>query len=177
MTRLSFTSRTARSLAAALLCLVPLAVVPAGCKLFRKTPLQSVVQMRDPQSAGQLLEGFYAVESGAWRWTARQFSVKLKTPAEAAQKGAILRLLLTVPPAAIEKSGAITLSASVEGTPLTPQTYSTPGEYTYRRNVSAELLTGSETMVNFELDKSMTPDGPDKRDLGVVVTTVGLEPR
>jgi hypothetical protein len=30
-------------------------------------------------------------------------------------------------------------------------------------------------IVYFQLDKSMTPGGPDKRDLGVVVTAVALE--
>jgi hypothetical protein len=177
MTRLSLTSRTTRSLAVALLCLAPLAVVPAGCKLFRKTPLQSTVNTFDPHTAGQLVEGFYAVEAGAWRWTARQFSVRLKIPAGAAQKGATLRLSFTVPPAVIEKSGTITLTGSVEGSSLAPQTYSAPGDYTYRRNVPADLCSGSDTTVSFELDKAMTPDGPDKRSLGVVVSTIGLEPK
>ena len=101
MTRNSLTNRTVRSLAVALLCLAPLALVPAGCGLFRKTPLQSTVNMGDPRVAGQLVDGFYGVEAGSWRWTARQFSVKLKTPEGAAQKGATLRFLLTVPPAVI----------------------------------------------------------------------------
>jgi len=175
MTRLSLTNRTVRSLAAALLCLAPLAVAPAGCKFFRKPPLQSRVNMSDPRTAGQLLDGFYGVEAGAWRWTARQFSVKLKPPAGAAQKGATLRLELVLPPPVIEKSPAIALSASVEGSPLAPETYSAPGEYTYRRDVPANLLTGSDAIINFALDKSMKPDGPDRRELGVVVTTIGLE--
>ena len=174
MTRLSLTNRTVRSLAAALLCLAPLAVAPAGCKFFRKPPLQSRVNMSDPRTAGQLLDGFYGVEAGAWRWTAKQFSVKLKVPAEAAQKGASLRVLLTVPPAVIEKSGAVTLSASLEGSTLAPETYSAAGQYTYRRDVSASLLGGSDTVVSFQLDKSMTPGGEDKRELGVVVTTIAL---
>jgi hypothetical protein len=152
-----------------------LAVAPAGCKLFRKTPLQSTVNTGDPRAAGQLLDGFYAVEAGAWRWTAKQFSVKLRIPEAAAQKGAMLRLLLTVPPAVIEKSGAITLSASLEGETLASETYSTAGQYTYRRNIPASLLGGTNTVVSFQLDKSMTPDSPDRRDLGVVVTTIALD--
>jgi hypothetical protein len=175
MTRLSLTNRTVRSLAAALLCLAPLAVAPAGCKFFRKPPLQSRVNMSDPRTAGQLLDGFYGVEAGAWRWTARQFSVKLKPPAGAAQKGATLRLELVLPPPVIEKSPAIALSASVEGSPLAPETYSAAGNYTYRRDVPASLFGGADMIVYFQLDKSMTPGGPDKRDLGVVVTAVALE--
>jgi hypothetical protein len=152
-----------------------LAVAPAGCKLFRKTPLQSTVNTSDPHIVGQLLDGFYSVEDGAWRWTAKQFSVKLRTPEGSAQKGATLRLLLTVPPAVIEKSGAISLSASVEGSTLASETYSAAGQYTYRRDVPASLLGATNTIVTFQLDKSMTPDGPDRRDLGVVVSTIALE--
>jgi hypothetical protein len=152
-----------------------LAVAPAGCKLFRKTPLQSTVNTSDPHIAGQLLDGFYAVEDGAWRWSAKQFSVKLRVPEGASKKGGTLRLLLTVPPAVIEKSGSIALSASLEGSTLASETYSAAGQYTYRRDVPASLLGGSDTTVTFQLDKSMTPDGPDKRDLGVVVSTIALE--
>jgi hypothetical protein len=175
MTRLFVESRAARSLAVAVLCLAPLAVMPAGCKLFRRTPLQSIVNTRDPRTAGQLLEGFYGVEAAAWRWSAKQFSVKLKTPAGAAQKGATLKLVLTVPPAVIENSPTVTLSASLGGSALPPETYSTPGEYTYRRDVPANLLAGSDATVNFELDKSFKPSGPDKRELGLVITTISLE--
>ena len=175
MTRLFLTRRTARSLAVAVLCLAPLAVMPAGCKLFRRAPLQSIVNTRDPRTAGQLLDGFYGVEAAAWRWSAKQFSVRLKTPAGAAQKGATLKLVLTVPPVVIEKSTTVTLSASVGSATLPPETYSAPGEYTYRRDVPANLLTGSDVIVNFALDKSMKPDGPDRRELGVVITTIGLE--
>jgi hypothetical protein len=154
---------------------VLLAVAPAGCKLFRKTPLQSTVHTRDPRTAGQLLDGFYGVEAAAWRWTAKQFSVKLKTPNGASQKGAILRLVITVPPAVIEKSTTLTLSASLQGAALAPETYSAPGDYVFQRDVPSNLLSGSDVTVVFQLDKSMTPDGPDKRELGLVVTTIGLQ--
>ena len=51
----------------------------------------------------QLVSGFYGIETGAWRWTGKQFAVALGTPAGAAQKGAVLELKLTVPPVTIEK--------------------------------------------------------------------------
>ena len=167
-------SHTARALAVAALCLLPLAVAPSGCKLFRRYPLQSTVNTREPKAAGQLLEGFYGIEAAAWRWTAKQFAVKLKTPVGAAQKGATLRFVLNVPAVAIEKSGAITLSAKLAGSPLAPETYSTAGDYTYQRDVPASLLTTSDVIVDFSLDKSMIPGGPDMRELGVVATTIAL---
>jgi hypothetical protein len=175
MTSLSLTGRTARALAVAVLCLVPLAVAPAGCKLFRRAPLQSTVNTRDPRAAGQLLSGFYGVEAAAWRWTWKQFSVKLKTPPGAAQKGGTLRLVFTLPPDVIEKSGTVTLSAMLGSSTLAPETYSAPGPYTYQRDVPASLLAGKDVTVEFQLDKAIRPGGLDRRELGLVATTIALD--
>ena len=169
-----FPESLSRRLSIAVLLLAPLAVMP-GCKLFHRERMQSTVNTRDPHITGQLLDGFYGVEAGAWRWTGKQFSVKLKTPANAAQNGATLRVVLTVPPQVIERSGAITLSGRVGGTSLAPETYSTPGPYTYQRPIPAAELSKSDVTVAFSLDKSFVPGGPDLRELGIVVTTIALQ--
>ena len=175
MTAIVRKGRFSRRLSIAILVFAPLAVLPTGCKLFHRERMQSVVNTRDPHIVGQLLDGFYGVEAGAWRWTAKQFSVKLKTPAGAAQKGATLRVVLTVPPQVIDKSGPITLSGRVGGVSLAPETYSAPGAYVYQRQVPAAELSKADVTIAFSLDKSMVPGGPDLRDLGIVVTTLSLE--
>jgi hypothetical protein len=133
--------------------------------------------MADPKSAGQLISGFHAIEDGAWRWTERKFVISLRPPASAAEKGAILDLKLTVPPPTAEKVGAVTLTASIGGTALTPETYSKSGEYNYRRDVPPALLAGDSVRVEFELDKAIPPGDPDIRELGVIVLRAGLESR
>ena len=80
--------------------------------------LSSTVHMGDPKAANQLIAGFYDIESRAWRWSKRQFSVNLRPPPGAAQKGAILTLNLTLPPVVIETDKSITLTASVNGTKI-----------------------------------------------------------
>ena len=175
MTRIFLTRPASRRLAMALLCLTPMAVVPSGCKLFRRAPMQSTVNTRDPRAAGQLVDGFYGIEAAAWRWTAKHFTVKLKTPAGAAQKGGTLRFLFSVTDVMIEKSGPITLSAKIGSTSLAPETYSAPGAYTYQRDVPASELGKSDVTVAFAVDKSMVPGGPDLRELGVVASTIALE--
>ncbi len=175
MTEMFWKGRTSRKLAIAVLCLAPLAVMPAGCKLFRHTPLQSTVNTRDPRAAGQLLSGFYGVESAAWRWTSKQFSVKLKTPAGAAEKGGTLSFSFNIPPEVIEKSGTITLSGKAGGVVLAPETYSAPGSYVYKRDVPGSELGKSDLTVDFALDKSMFPEGVDRRELGVVAVTIALQ--
>jgi len=87
-------------------------------------------------------------------------------PSGASQKGATLRLRLSVPPVIVEKLKTITLSATIGGSALAPETYTQPGDYTYTRDVAPALLGGESVRVDFQLDKSMPPTGADLRDLG-----------
>jgi hypothetical protein len=136
--------------------------------------LASTIQMGDRTMANQLASGFYDIESSAWRWTMQKFAVDLRPPAHSAQKGAVLELHLSIPPATIQKLGSIALSAAIGGTALAPETYSKAGQYTYRRDVPANALIGDTARVDFQLDKAMPPGDVDKRELGVVAVSVGL---
>src|SRR5579885_136828 len=94
-----------RALVAALLAVAVCAA--SGCHRKKKTEpeaaaeagphIASTVHLGDPKSVPQLIGGFYDIESGAWRWTGKQFTVDLGVPLGAAQKGAALTLDLTVP--------------------------------------------------------------------------------
>jgi hypothetical protein len=161
-----------------------LVFAPPGCKP-RKVRVQqtdeeaprmaSALHMGDPKAEAQLVSGFYGIEQGAWRWTQRQFAVVLRPPFGSAAKGATLQLRLTAPPVVIKKLKTISLSATVSGSALPPETYTQPGDYTYTRAVPASLLTGEAVRVDFQLDKAMPPNSSDLRELGVVVVSVGLE--
>jgi hypothetical protein len=164
----------------ALLCTLP------GCK-HRKVAerqtveesgapaLASTVHMGDPRAVVQLARGFHDIEAHAWRWTMRQFSVYLRPPAGSATKGAVLILSLTVPSAVLQTGKTISLSAAVNDTKLITETWSKPGNYLYRCDVPAALLTGEAVRVDFELDRALPPSPKDARELGVVVSKVGLE--
>ncbi|HWC98820.1 MAG TPA: hypothetical protein VG456_18800 [Candidatus Sulfopaludibacter sp.] len=165
--------------------LVALALVPLGCKQPKKVQVQqtveesprmaSAVRMGDPKLETQLVSGFYGIEGNAWRWVAKQFTVVLRPPFGASQRGATLQLSLTVPDPVINKLKTISLSASVDGSPLPPETYTQAGPYVYKRDVPASLLTADSVKVDFQLDKAMPPTDQDKRELGVVVNSVSLE--
>jgi hypothetical protein len=137
--------------------------------------MMSVLNVADPKTEPQLVKGFYGVEAGAWRWTEKQFSVVLRPPAGAAQKGAKLTVKLTVPPVAIEKLKAVSLSASVGGTALQPETYTAPGDYLFVRDLPPTAFTGDSVRIDFQLDKAMPPSGGDIRELGIIVFSIGLE--
>src|SRR5581483_11457712 len=132
------------------LALAALLWAPVACKHKRPAAQEFVqepariptsVHMGDPRAAGQVISGFYDIEDGAWRWTGKQFVVELGTPLGASGRGATLVLHFTIPPVVIEKNPAITLSASVDGNVLPPETYTKAGEYVYKRDVPASLMS------------------------------------
>ena len=161
------------------LLLLTLAFAPLGCKRQQTgqgaSAMASTIHMGDPQTAPQLTSGFYGIEQNAWRWTGRRFSLVLRPPLGASQKGATLQLRLTVPPVIVEKLKNVSLSATIGGSALPPETYTEAGNYTYTRDVAPPLLAGQSVRVDFQLDKSIPPSGADLRDLGLVVLSAGLE--
>jgi hypothetical protein len=133
----------------------------------------SVIRMNDPSSSAQLLSGFYPIENNSWRWTAGKFSALLRTPPGAAQSGATLTMAFVVPEIVIRKVGNVTLRASIGGTALKPETWTAAGTYEYSADVPPSMLAPESVKVDFALDKSLPPD-VDRRELGIIVTSVGL---
>ena len=133
----------------------------------------SVIQVADPQVASQLLKGFHGVEQGSWRWTEKEFSVSLKPPAPG--KPATLQLKLSLPEVLLKRLQSVTLKAVVNGVALPSETYTQPGAHVYAQSVPANALTGESVRVDFTLDKALGPDESDRRQLGVVVSSVALE--
>jgi hypothetical protein len=171
---------------AAAILVLSLAMAPAGCKPHRRVAVQtveeapalaSVVSTADPQVAKQLVVGFYGVQQNSWRWTAGRFSVLLRPPRTAAASGAVLQLKFAVPDAAFSKMNGVSLSAYVNGTALPPEKYTQAGQFIYSRDVPASLLTGDVARVDFSLDKAIPASAADGRELGVVVSLVGFQPK
>lgn len=139
--------------------------------------LASTVYAGDPNAAPQLVGGFYGIEDYSWRWTAQRFAVVLRPPEGATGEAANLVVRLGIPEVVIKKLHSISLTARIGGAVLPPETYKQPGDYTYTHEVPANQLTSEEVRVDFQLDKVMPPSGQDIRELGIVVTSIGLEPR
>jgi len=181
------TRRTRLPLLAGALALA-LALAPLGCKNQPKAvkvasaqgealTLASTVRVSEASQEPQLLDGFYSVEANSWRWTARQFRVVLRPPIGSAQSGATLDLALTVPQVAIDHSRSVTLSASIEGTPLQPETYTKSGQFEYKRDVPGSALGKQAVRIQFSLNNAIPPTGAERRELGIIVTSVGLQPK
>ncbi len=140
-------------------------------------PLATRVEAADPRAAPQLVSGWWYVEQNAWRWTARKFAVILRPPIGAASGGAVLRLNFSLPDVVFSHCKEVTLSASIQGEPLAPETYRRPGAALYTRDIPADLLSTHSVRVDFELDKALPPSKADMRELGLVARSLGLETR
>lgn len=171
---------TRRSVAA-----LPVCLLLAGCKRRDKIRVQQVeedsgvlasaVHMGDPKAAPQLLKGFYSIESGAWRWTAGNFALALRPPRNAALKGATLHFRFTLPEAILSQVKTVSLSAAVNGTALSPETYTQQGEFDYSREIDPKLLQGEAANIEFTLSKFVPAGLIEQRELGVIATSAALE--
>ncbi|MBI1356498.1 MAG: hypothetical protein GC160_19315 [Acidobacteria bacterium] len=139
--------------------------------------LLSSVNVADPRAEEQLVGGFHDLEQRAWRWTAKQFTVLLQPPPAVAGRPYTLDARLTIPGVVIEKLGPVTLTASIGGVDLAPETFSAPAENVlYSREIPAEAAIGSEPVeAVFRLDKAIAPGELDSRELGVVALSFALK--
>jgi hypothetical protein len=161
------------------LIVIPLLLAGAGCKRRNRSSGQSQLRAStifagDPNVAGHFAKGFYDVEANAWRWTGKDFAVDLSPPLHAEQKGAQLVVKLAVPDAVIQKEMSVQLSASIKGSNLEPQVYSKAGQYTYTRDVPADKLAADPVRIEFSVDHTLPPTDLDRRELGIIVSEVGL---
>lgn len=137
----------------------------------------STVYTGDPNSGPQLVDGFFQIEDHSWRWTTQRFAVVLRTPWRNGEQSAALLAEITVPAAQIARLKRLTLAASVGHTSFLPETYSHPGSFIYEREVPASLLHDQEVRIDFTLDRVSEPGSQDQRRLGVIVSSIRLEPQ
>jgi hypothetical protein len=130
----------------------------AGCHV--RQAISSDLKMSDPIIEKQLLGGFYEVEDGQWRWTARRFGVALKPPEGSDRTGSTLNLKLFIPESQIQKLGPMTLSADAGDVTLAPETFAQAGSFLYSRDIPPDLLRTNLLPVVFSFNKALEP--PDE---------------
>ncbi len=136
----------------------------------------SSVATSNPAQAAQLLSGFYGIESGSWRWSAKNFSVLLKAPPDSNRKGGDLTLRFLVPDSQLQRLGALTLTGEANGQRFPSRTYTSSEPSVYSAHVSADALLSGFAVVNFKLDKASVNVNGDSRELGVIVMGASLGP-
>lgn len=123
------------------------------------------------------MEGFYALENGAWRWTGKHFAVDLGVPANARQNGATLRLKFTVTPAMLKGHPTLAISGKLGEFKVPAQHFNKAGTFELASSVPASALQTDRVRAEFFLDGSFRPGGADIRELGLIAHSVALEAR
>jgi tRNA (mo5U34)-methyltransferase len=114
----------------------------------------------------ELLGGWHESEETGWRWTAREFAVRVR----AGERARALTMKLYIPEESLRRLGAITLSGSVDGRELEPAIFESAGLAMFVRDVSA----AGEVEVRFRVDKALPPDEDDARERGVIVASIAM---
>ncbi len=133
------------------------------------------INVADPRSEPQLLEGFYPLEQGTWRWTEKEFSVILSVPAAVPGHQPNLDARVSLP-SALQDLVPMTLFAEVEDVEV--------GSHVFNELVTEELVTfpipdgllaDEAALIKFRLDKALGPRDSDSRQLGVIVTSIAIK--
>lgn len=140
-----------------------------------QSTLLSALRMNDAEAPAQLLKGFYGIENGTWRWTAGDFSVVLKTPPGAAQKGGALTFALSIGDALLKQVHSQTLTLAIGGKTVKTETYTEPGNHTFSADIPASALAADKVTLDFNVDHTLPPGSPDRRQLGVIALSLDLE--
>jgi len=82
---------------------------------------------------------------------------------------------IVIPDSQIKTLGPMTLSADVDDRTLDPQTFSKGGDYSYVRDVPADVLRTNLAPVIFSFDKAVAPSAADGRELAAIVTEISLQ--
>lgn len=115
----------------------------------------------------ELLEGWHESEETGWRWTRREFAVRIRG------NGTALTMNLFVPEESLKRLGPLTLSTNARGRELEPAVYETPGLHTLVRHLDA--TPGAELLLRFRLSGALPPDQDDDRERGIIVGSIAVE--
>ena len=132
-----------------------------------------LVRSRAVRQQAHLLGGWHKIEPAGWRWTERRFAVAFHDCKR--ERRAHLRLNFALPESLVEQLNPLRLAAAAEGRELGVETYQSSGEHLFQAHLPEDLLEREPVVIEFELDKAVPPGPVDKRELGVIVTSVELD--
>jgi cephalosporin hydroxylase len=139
-----------------------------GCRRT-ETPRLSRIEVGKAGNE-ERLRGFYET-TGSWRWTSRVFAVLLDPPSQGRE--VYLELDMDLPREIMSVSGAVTLTARVNGVEAGRQKYLSMGRRLFSMRVPEAALAKQPALVEFELDQQA--EGPGKRPLGLIAFSAALQ--
>ena len=132
-----------------------------------------LVRSRAVRQQAHLLNGWHRIEPAGWRWTEGRFAVAFHDCKR--DGGPHLRLNFAIPESLADQLCPLKLAAAAGGRELGAATFASAGEHLFQTRVPEKLRECEPLVIEFTLDKSVPPGPVDKRELGVVVTSVELD--
>lgn len=119
----------------------------------------------------ELLAGFHEAEGPGWRWTKGSFSAGIDLTGRAGPDRIILRVF--VPEELLARLGPRRMTVSIDGVPVEPAVFDTPGHQSIVRRFRAR---GKRSIVaSFRLDAAIPADEIDDRERGIIVVALDCE--
>ncbi len=118
----------------------------------------------------ELLEGWHAAEGTGWRWTAREFSFRIRTTGTARARTVALNLFL--PDELLVAHGAVALLGTMNGGDLEPAEFRHAGAHVLVRPLPRG---GDDILARFRVSATLPADAHDSRERGVVVTSISVD--
>jgi hypothetical protein len=132
--------------------------------VVEREPTASYLKMNAPEAEQQLVSGVYQLEN-AFRWTAGQAVILLKSPPSAASVRVVFTIHASAP--------ARRIGVLLDGKEVAARIFDKPGAYTIE--TPALLPTGPTSTLAIGVDKTFSVSG-DRRELGIVLYEAGFVP-
>lgn len=118
-------------------------------------------------SGNELISGFHEKAPEGWRWTQREFPVGLWTDRSSREQRVRVELFLVE---AVLKTGPVTLEASVNRETIGKAVYARSGGAVFEAPLP--IAPREPVRVDFRLSKALPPGPQDRRELGIIVSSV-----
>jgi len=131
---------------------------------------ERVVRMTDVDAQEHFMSDIFDPLAGTWRWTGRRPMLRLHAPEQTRRSYFID---FAIPQQTLKSTGPVTLTFLVNGHILDRRTYKTAGENTFEKVVPSEWLTGGDTTLGAEIDKTYTQKSGG-RSYGFLLISLGF---
>jgi tRNA (mo5U34)-methyltransferase len=114
----------------------------------------------------ELISGFHEIERGGWRWTRREFSIRV-TPSPRR-----MTMRVFVPPELLAQLGPLRMEIRAGNSVLPPAVFDHSGIQSLTRTMQDGE---NPEAIAFHLDRALVPDGQDPRERGIIVADFAFE--
>ena len=131
---------------------------------------ERIVHMTDVDAHDHFTGDIFDPLSANWRWTGKKPLIRLNAPAGVRRNYSIQ---FVIPDAAFRVTGPVTLTFLVNGHVLDRRSYSAAGPYTFEKEVPSEWISGGETTLGAQIDKTYKAE--NQPAYGFLMVAIGLK--